>query len=785
MAQADTKLGTFSPVGKSVRRLDVLEKVTGSAHYTDDIPFGNALLFGRVKRSPVAHGIIKRIDISKAQALPGVKVVVTGKDFPNLVGLYLKDKTIFAIDRVRFIGEAIAAVAATSEEIAEKAVDLIEVDIEPLPAVFDAEFGATKDAPLLHPDLGNYECPNFIFPVPGTNIANHFKIRKGNTEEAFKKCTVIIEKKFRIPHVQHVPIEPHIAVAQVEPDGDVTVWASSQSPFAQRNSFAKALGISESKVRVIAPYVGGGFGCKAGVTMENVAVALASKAGGRPVKVRLTREEEFFTNFVRQGLIINLKIGCDAQGNVLAMENTQYWDGGASTEYGVNITRAGGYNSSGPFDIPNVKTDAMCVYTNHPIGGAYRGFGMSELHAGIIQVMDMIAEKLGMDKTEFLKKNAVQGGDLIVTGMKMHPVGLQECIDVVSKEIKMGVKEPASAPHKKRGKGIGIVWKAPSMPPNAGSSSEVRLNEDGSVTVSVGGQEIGQGTFTAMAQIAAEALGISYEMVKIEGPVDTRYSPYEWQTVASRLTWSMGNAVRRAAEDARKNILEMVGEAWKENPADLDIKEGVVISLKSENTIPLKNIVVYGISRDDDKGYIGGPVLGRGSFMPTYVTGLDKETGQGERAVVHYTTGCQGIDLEIDTITGQIEILKAVSAFDVGKAINPDLVKAQIEGGFIQGMSSAMFEEMKLVNGVMKNPSFVDYRIATTADLPKENKAIFVETAQDDGPWGARGIGEHPMTPTIGVLANAIYDAVGVRVSNPPLSAEKIYLAMVEAGKVD
>lgn len=784
MAQAELKQGTVNPVGKSVRRLDVLEKVTGSAHYTDDIPFGNSLLFGRVKRSPVAHGIIKRIDVSKAKALPGVKVVVTGADFPNLVGLYLKDKTIFAIDRVRFIGEGIAAVAAISEEIAEKAIDLIEVDIEPLPAVFDAEFGASKDAPLLHPDLGNYECPNFIFPEAGTNISNHFKIRKGNTEEAFKKCTAIVEKKFRIPHVQHVPIEPHIAVAQVEPDGDVTVWASSQSPFSQRSSFAKALGISESKIRVIAGYVGGGFGCKAGVTMENVAVALASKAGGRPVKVRLTREEEFFTNFVRQGLIIKLKIGCDAEGNVLAMENTQYWDGGASTEYGVNITRAGGYNSSGPFDIPNITTDAMCVYTNHPIGGAYRGFGMSELHAGIIQTMDMLAEKIGMNRVEFLKKNAIQGGDINVTGMKMHPVGLQECIDRVAKELKFNEKQPASAPNKKRGKGIGIVWKAPSMPPNAGSSAEVRLNEDGSITVSVGGQEIGQGTFTAMAQIAAEALGIAYEMVKIEGPVDTRYSPYEWQTVASRLTWSMGNAVRRAAEDARKNILELVGEAWNENPADLDIKAGVVISLKSENTIPLKNIVVYGIPRKDDKGWIGGPILGRGSFMPTYVTNLDKDTGQGERAVVHYTTGCQGIDLEIDTETGKIEILKAVSVFDVGKAINPDLVKAQIEGGFIQGMSSAIFEEMKLVNGVMKNPSFVDYRIATTADLPRENIAEFVETAQDDGPWGARGIGEHPMTPTIGVLANAIYDAVGVRVMNPPLSAEKIYLAMLEAGKV-
>ncbi len=273
-----------------------------------------------------------------------------------------------------------------------------------------------------------------------------------------------MEKKFRIPHVQHVPIEPHIAVAQVEPDGDVTVWASSQSPFSQRSSFAKALGVSESKIRVIAGYVGGGFGCKAGVTMENVAVALASKAGGRPVKVRLTREEEFFTNFVRQGLIINLKIGCDAQGNVLAMENTQYWDGGASTEYGVNITRAGGYNSSGPFDIPNVKTDAMCVYTNHPIGGAYRGFGMSELHAGIIQTMDMLAEKIGMDKVEFLKRNAIQGGDFNVTGMKMHPVGLQECIDRVAKELKWGEKRKPAHPPRNAAKGLALYGKLPPCP---------------------------------------------------------------------------------------------------------------------------------------------------------------------------------------------------------------------------------------------------------------------------------------------------------------------------------
>lgn len=784
MAKAESKVGTLNPVGKSVTRVDVLEKVTGSAEYTDDIQFGNSLLFARIKRSPYPHALIKKLDITKAKALPGVKVVVTGDDFPYRIGLYLQDKYIFARDRVRFIGEPVAGVAAVTEEIAEKALDLIDVEYEELPAVFDAEYGASPEAPLIHPQLGEYVVPNFIFPEPGTNISNHFKIRKGDVEAAWPKCAAIVEHKFKIPHVQHVPIETHIAIAKVEDNGKVTVWASSQSPFAQRDMIAHSLNISQSDVRVISPFVGGGFGSKAGVTMEALPVAIATKAGGRPVKLRLTREEEFYTNFVRQGLTIKLKVGCDKEGRLLAMENTMYWDGGASTEYGVNITRAGGYSSSGPYDIPNVKTDSLCVYTNHPIGGAYRGFGMSELHAGIDQVMDMLAEKIGMDKVEFQKLNCIQGGDINVTGMKMHPVGIKECIEKVAAAIDWGHKDPPSAPNKRRGKGIGITWKAPATGPNPGSSAVVQMNEDGTVTVSIGGQELGQGTQTVMAQIAAEELGVPYESVRIAGPIDTSLSPYEWQTVASRLTWSMGNAVRKAAGDAKKTIIEMVAEAWHEDPKDLDIKNGNVISFKSEESISLKNIVVYGIPKPNDAGWIGGPVVGRGSFMPTYITGLDKDTGQGERAVVHYTTGCQAIELEVDIDTGRIEILRAVSAFDVGKAINPELVKSQIEGGFIQGMSSAMFEEMKLVNGVMKNPSFVDYRIATAPDIPHENKAIVVECAQDDGPWGARGIGEHPMTPTIAVLANAIYDAIGVRVSNPPFLPEKVFMAMVEKGMV-
>lgn len=772
-------------IGQSPLRIDVHEKVTGAAVYTDDIQFGNNLLYARVKRSPYPHALIKKIDTSKAEALPGVKVIVTGKDYPNRIGLYLKDKSIFATDRVRFVGEAVAGVAAVSEEIAEKAVELIDVEYELLEPVFDAEYGATPEAPLIHPDLGDYEVANFIFPVPGTNISNYFKIRKGDVDGAWKDCAAIVEETFRIPQVQHVPIEPHIAVAKADDTGKVTLWASSQSPFAQRNLIAQVLGISESDMRVIAPYVGGGFGCKAGVTMEAMPVAIALKAKGRPVKMRLTREEEFYTNFVRQGLVIKLKVGCDKDGNLLAMENMMHWDGGASTEYGTNITRAGGYSSTGPFDIPNVKTDSICVYTNRPIGGAYRGFGMSELHTGIGQVMDMLAEKIGMDKVEFLKRNSIEGGDINVTGMKMHPIGLQECIDKVATGINWGVKEEASAPNKLRGKGIATSWKAPAMPPNAGSSAWVEMNEDGTATVGLGGQEIGQGSFTVGAQIAAATLGIPMEDVRIAGPLDTQYSPYEWQTVASRITWSMGNAIKSAAADARRQILEMVAESWDETVDDLDIINGVVVSYKSEQEISLKNIVIYGMPKDDDQGWVGGPIVGRGNFMPTYVTGLDPETGQGKRAVVHYTTGAQAFDIEIDKDTGKIEILKAVTAFDVGRAINPELVKAQMEGGMMQGISSAIFEEIKLKDGVMQNPSFVDYRIATAVDVPKVMETYIVEEPQDDGPYGARGIGEHPMTPSIAALGNAIYDATGLRLEGPPFLPEKIYLAMKDAGLLD
>ncbi len=773
-----------TPVGESKPRIDAREKATGAAVYTDDLQFGNALLHARIKRSPHPHALIKKIDVTKAEALPGVKAVVTGKDFPGYIGLYLQDRYIFCRDRVRYVGDPVAGVAAVSEEIAQKALDLIEVEYEVLPPVFDPEFGASTEAPILHPDLEKYVVASFIFPEAGTNISNHFKLRKGNVEEAWGKCAAIIERSYRIPHIQHVPLEPHIAVSKVDEKGEATLWTSSQSPFAQRNLIAQSMGISQSDMRVISPAVGGGFGGKAGVSMESLAVAIAMKVKGHPVKVKLTREEEFFTAFVRQGLIAHFKMGCDNNGKLLAMENCFYWDGGAYTEYGVNIARAAGYSCTGPYEVPNVKGDSYCVYTNHPVGGPMRGFGMPEMHAGLEQCMDELARQIGMDAVEFRKLNCLKTDSILATGGRIHPIGLDQCIAKAAEAIEWGRKSAPSAPNKRRGKGVAAMWKAPAMPPNAGSSAWVELAEDGKINVGVGGQDLGQGAFTVSAQMAAAALGVPYESVRIAAPVDTRYSPYEWQTVASRLTWSMGNAVVNAAKDVRRQVLDLVADAWGETPDDLDIVEGMVISHKSEKEIPLKNLVIYGLPKPDDKGWKGGPILGRGNFMPNDVTGLDAETGQGEHGVVHYTTGAQAVEVEVDLDTGRVEIIKGVAAFDVGKAINPEMVKAQMEGGLVQGLSSALFEQLKLKDGVVQNPSFVDYRIATSSDIPREMKSIIVEVPQEDGPWGARGIGEHSMVATAPAIANAIYDAVGIRLDSLPFTAEKVYLAMLDAGIV-
>ena len=433
-------------VGQSFPRVESNAKVTGTAQYVDDMQFGPNLLYGRLKRSPIPHGFITRIDTSKAKALPGVRVVVTGPDYPGLTGLYLSDRPTFAVDRVRFVGEPVAGVAAETPELAERACELIEVEYEELPGVFDPEYGASPAAPLLHPDLDSYACAPFIFRQSGTNISNWFKVRKGDMEAGWAEADHIYEHTYRVPHIQHVPLETHVAVGQVDGNGKVTLWSASQSPFAQRNLIAKSLGISHSKLRVITPYLGGGFGAKAGVSMEGACVVLALNAKGRPVKLLMSREEEFYTTFVRQGLVAKTKLGMTRDGRITAMHNTYYWDAGAYTEYGVNITRAAGYSSTGPYFVPNVHADSFCVYTNHPIGGAMRGFGMPEIHWAIEQHIDRTAAQLGLDPVQVRLQNCLKDGQETVTGMIMHPTGLSQCIAKAAEAIEWDKPSKPSAP---------------------------------------------------------------------------------------------------------------------------------------------------------------------------------------------------------------------------------------------------------------------------------------------------------------------------------------------------
>lgn len=764
----------YKYVGENIKRVDGLDKVTGYAKYVDDIKMPG-MLYAKIKQSPYAHARIIKVDTSKAEALEGVKAVITGADVPNRVGLYLEDKTFLATDKVRFIGEAVAAVAAVTPEIAEEAVELIEVEYEELPGVFSAMDAIKHDAPLIHEDLGNYKYGPIFFPKPGTNISNHYKIRKGDIEKGFAEADYIMENEFYVPHIQHAPIENHSVIALTEPSGKVTVWSACQSPYAVRKALSVAFNLPLHKVRVISPAVGGGFGGKAGTTLEGITIPLSQKCMGRPVKLTYTREEDMIGSFVRQGCLAKIKTGVKKDGRIVAEENTFYWEGGAYTEYGVNIARAGGYASTGPYDIPNVKADSYCLYTNQPVGGPYRGFGMSEIHFAIEQNLDMVAAQMGIDPVEFRKINAIKEGGHTVTGQQLYNVGITKCIEAVEKDIEWGKEEKPSGPNKVRGKGIACMYKAPSQPNNVASSAVVKINEDGTANLLVTAMDIGQGSNTVLAQIAAEVLTIPVEKISVITG-DTDVTPYEWQTVASRITYCAGNAVKKAAEDAKEQMLKLASIGLGLPAEYLELKDEHVVSIVyPDRKISIASLAL-GLEMPDGSG-VHGPIIGRGSFIPPNVRNTDKETGQGEKPVAFWTFGAQAVEIEIDTETGQIEVIKVAAAYDVGKAINPQLCKAQIEGGIVQGIGSALLEQQIMEKGKVLNPNFVDYKIPAVRDVPEMIVRI-VEVPEVTGPYGARGVGEPAMVPTAPAIANAIYNALGIRINSLPLTAEKVLYAI-------
>lgn len=794
------KTDSGANVGGSPPRLDGIEKVTGSALYVHDMTLPG-MLYARMKISPHASARIVRVDASRARSMPGVKAVLTGRDLTQKVGLYLQDKDILARDVVRYQGEAVAAVAAETEDQARKACEAIEIEYEPLRAVLNVRDALAENAPLVHPNLGEYSwMKGVFFPKPGANIAHHQKIRKGNVEDGFRAADFVEEFEFFNPPVQHAPLETHTAIAQALPGGRVEIITSAQSPFTVRNLFSHTFGIPHSQIRVKVPYVGGGFGGKAGIHLEPLIYCLSKAARGKPVKLTCTREEDFNTMPSRQGLSTRIKTGVTKDGKITALDITYLWDAGAYADYGVNIGRAASYSGAGPYCVPNCKIDSMVIYTNKVFGTAYRGFGHLEVLWAIERNMDLMARKIGMDPYEFRMRNLLKTGDSTITGEKFtdHHGRPDLCLEEVSraigwkdywKSLKLpgekhdgaSARSGAQKSAKRRGIGIAMLHKAPAMPTFTSCSAIIKFNEDASVNILVSGVDYGQGTYTALAQIAADELKIPFEKVRVSWECDTDYTPYDWQTVASRFTVMGGNAVIEAARDCLRQIKDMAAQALRVPEEFLECGNSrVFVKGDPENGLDYRKLVL-GYTYPNGNS-IGGPVIGHGRYIAHGLTNLDPETGQGLPAL-DWTYGAHAAEIEVDTETGEIHVLKLISAFDPGKVINEQQCRCQVIGGVVQGLGSAVSEKFIFSrDGRFLNPSFKDYKMPTAKDIPDHMDQIFIETPHPEGPYGARGVAEHPMISVPGAVGNALANATGIEAFELPLDSERVYLELKKRG---
>jgi CO/xanthine dehydrogenase Mo-binding subunit len=777
-------------VGRPERRVDGVEKVTGDAIYTSDMSLPG-MLYAQVKKSPHARARILRVDASKAESLPGVRAVLVGSELDYRLGLYVVDKDILAKKEVRHYGEAVAAVAADSLEIAREAVELIAVDYEPLPPVLNHMDALKPGAPLVHPDLGSYDYVPVFSPQAGTNIPNLSKLRKGDVDKGFAESEWIVEREYTNPSVQHVPMETHVAIVEWKSGDAITIWTSAQSPFTVRALFCYTFKLPLNNVRVVVPHVGGGFGGKAGIHLEPLAACLSRKAGGRPVKLQASREEEFSLLPCRSALTYKIKTGVRSDGRILAQELTLYWDAGAYADYAVNVTRASGYSAAGPYDIPNVKLDAYTIYTNKPYGTAYRGFGHVEFFWGLERHLELVAGVIGMDPLEFRKLNLLKPGSITITGETIaeHTGDPTKCLDAAAKAINYGRLTQEEAEREKRtgrkiGKGIATLHKAPAMPSFTATAAIVKMNSDGSVIVNVGLTEIGQGSATAIAQIAAERLRFPLSKIKVAIEKDTDKEPYDWQTVASKGIILSGNATVLACEDLLKEAYEVAAQVLRAQPIDLDHDaEKVFVRHRPDRSVSFAQLSV-GYAFPDGNA-IGGPLIGVGRYVAQGLSNLDKETGQGLPAL-DWTYGAHGVIAEVDLETGEYQVIKVASVFDVGKVINPEIVRGQAIGGMIQGLGTAICEGYIYDDqGRLLNPSFTDNKIPTAKDLPEEIESIAVETAQLDGPYGARGVGEHPMISVAPALGNAIMQASGAELLHMPIRFEDVWRAMRNREPID
>lgn len=752
-------------VGKAQPRVDGGEKVTGKAVYTGDIELPG-VTYGRVVRSPVPHARLAKLDTGKAERLAGVLAVFSRDDLADLsyfFGAAYKDQPLVAVDKVRYVGDPVAAVVATDQAAAEEAASLVEAEYEEIAAVTTIEEALKPDAPLVHEaPTKSGELHGYHYRVPeefkGTNICYHFGFAKGNVGAGFRKAAYTFEDVFTFARVQHYSMEPHSTIAQVEGDR-ITVWTSSQDPFTLREHLADIFRVPFNKVRIIVPYVGGGYGGKLSVKTEPIAVALAWKTR-RPVKI-VNSVEESFKTVTRHPARIRIKTGVSRDGRLIARECEIHMETGAYADAGPRVAQKAGYRALGPYRIPHVKTDAYTVYTNTVPAGAFRGFGTPQVTWAYESQMDIIAEKLGIDALEFRLKNLLKKGESYTPGDTPVDCDLKEGLLSAARAI--GWKRKSG---NNTGKGLGCCMKDGGGTYKV-SSAVVKITPDGSIFLLTGTVELGQGSRTALSQVVAEELGVSLDRVHVV-QLDTNATPYDPATNASSSMVVMGLCVQRAARHAKRQLLRAASRMLGDRVERLSLKNGKVYNSKGQG-------VSYEAVLTKNFGARAGEIVGRGAYA-------DKKSAKAVLGspTTFWEISWGGAEVEVDPDTGEIKVLKYVSIADVGKAIHPVQCAGQDEGAVMFAIGHTLLEEMVYKDGQLVNPNLIDYRVPNFCDLPREFKTVLIENRNGPGPYGSKGMGEGGLLPVASAIANAVYNAAGVRLYDLPLTPEKVWRAMQE-----
>jgi CO/xanthine dehydrogenase Mo-binding subunit len=755
----------LSVVGSNIRRIDGVEKVAGQAVYAGDLRLPG-MAYAKVLRSPVAHARIRRIDARNASALPGVLAVVTRDNLnvaANSFGAYVRDQQILATDKVRYAGDMVAAVAATDAGTAEEAIKLIEVEYDELPAVFTIEDALKDGAPLVHETLEGRKDPGYgrggVHIVhDNSNICFHFRHQRGDVDDGFGNSDFVFEDAFSFPSAQHYPMEPHVCVAHFDSEV-LTLWSATQSPFPVRQELARVFGLPFSAVRVIVPYVGGGYGAKSGIKTEGIAACL-SRMCGRPVRLAFGADETFKT-ICQPRAQMTVKTGVKRDGAFVARRCEVYLNGGAYANSGPSVTEKAGYRAHGPYRVPCLLTNAYSVYTNTVPAGAFRGFGGPQVAFAYETHIDMIAERLGMDPYELRMKNLLDKGESFSEGDT--PVdcdlkaGLKQVADAIGWNSRK--KNDGASGAKKRGIGIATAMKdggGTNKPANAA----VTIFNDGSVLLSTGSVEVGQGMRTAFLQVVAEELSVPTDKVRVAA-LDTHYTPFDKGTNASSATSIMGRAVLQATRDARAQFIQAAAGVFRAGEQQVRLENGSAVC--GEQKLTFREVMQRHFQDTE------GEIWGRGFFKVR----KDENIPLGSPSPF-WEIGFGAAEVEVDADTGEVKVLRYVSLTDAGKMINPLQCHAQDEGAAVFGLGQALFEDLAYQDGQLVNGSLVDYQLPRFTDLPDSFTTFIMEGGGGPGPYGAKGMGEGGILAVAPAIGNAVYAATGIRLQAVPLTPELV-----------